>query len=129
MTEFPMNTRLFRDGLQLERFYANDVGEFSDQLFTMLSFAGDPINDDLKYAHCKEQLLKSFEGRLLMLFGSLNNIRESVTLELWEELSMGICKLFYLQKVADFTAYAKTIHELDEALGTAVLRKKSANDQ
>ena len=129
MTEFPMNARLFHDGFQLDRFHAKDVYEFGEELFAMLRFVGEPSNDDLQYADCKTQLLGSFDVRLIMLFGGLTNIRDLVPLKLWEELSMGICKLFYLRQVGDTDAYAKVIHELDNALGASVRKGSTANDQ
>lgn len=124
-----MNARLFRDGMDFERFYANNIGDFGGEWFSMLSFGGEPVDDDIQYAECMTQLLGSFEGRLLKLFGGLNAIRGQIDDEARQELSMGICKLFYLHKVSDFDAYAKVIHQLDEVLRVAARRNTTANDQ
>ena len=129
MTEFPMNTRLFREGLDFERFYAKNIAEFGDEWFSMLSFAGAQVDDDIQYADCMTQLLGSFEGRILKLFGGLNSIRDQIDEKNRQELSMGICKLFYLHKIADFDGYAKVIHQLDVVLRVAARRNTTANDQ
>ena len=129
MSEFPMNTRLFREGLDFERFYAKNIGEFGDEWFSMLSFAGAPVDDDIQYADCMTQLLGGFEGRILKLFGGLNSIHDQIDEETRQELSMGICKLFYLHKVADFSAYANVIQQFDVVLRVAGRRNTTANDQ
>jgi len=129
MTEFPMHTRLFHDGLDLSAFYANDLGELADSIFCLLEFADETINDDLQYADVKTQLLGCFEGKIFVLFGSLQKLRTDLSKDCWEQLNMGICKLFYLQKVADWDAYASLIHELDGVLKNHELKERTANDE
>ena len=129
MTEFPMNTRLYHDGLDLARFYSVDSSQLSDEVFNMLQFSDLSIDEDLQYADCVTQLLGRFEVRVLIIFGSLQQLREQIPQAIWERLNMGVCKLFYLHQVADWAAYAACIHEIDELLKNHEIQKRTVNDR
>ncbi|MGQ3099987.1 MAG: hypothetical protein ACT6Q5_00960 [Sphingopyxis solisilvae] len=123
-----MTGRLFRDGFTIERFYSSDVGEFYDEIGSMLHFALPNHSDDLADYDCKHQLLSGVDGRFIRLFGSLHRVRGKLDNLGYEQISLEICKAFYLLKREDYDGYATTINGLDGVLRASVLRKKTAND-
>ena len=123
-----MSTRLYRDGFQIERFYANDLEEFFDELAAMLRFALPDHSDGLEHHDCKDQLLDGVDGKFIRLFGGLERVKGQLDKEGYEQLSMNICKAFYLLRLEDYDGFARTINGMDDVLGASRRRKKTAND-
>ena len=123
-----MTGQLFRDGFQIERFYSNDLGEFYDEVGSMLHLALPGHSEGLEHHDCKHQLRNGVDGRFIRLFGSLERVKINLDQEGYEQLSMDICKAFYLLKREDYDGFAQTINGMDEVLHTSVHRKKTAND-
>jgi hypothetical protein len=124
-----VSTRLYHDGLQIERFYADGLGAFADELASMLRFALPDHSDDLQYHDCRHQILNGVDGRFILLFGGLERVKQRLDDDSYENLSLGICKAFYLLKHEDYDGFANTIHELNDVFATGVRHKKTANDQ
>ena len=123
-----MSTRLYRDGFQFERFYAKNLGEFSDDIGAMLHFALPDHSSGLEHHDCKDQLLDGVDGKFIRLFGGLEHVKGHLDQEGYEQLSMDICRAFYLLKLEDYDGFARTINGMDEVLGASRRRKKTAND-
>ena len=123
-----MTGQLHPDGFTIERFYAQNVGEFYDELGSMLHFALPDHSEGLQHHDVITQLLKGLDGRFISLFGSLDRIKGKLDPDGFRELSLGISKAFYLLKRDDHDGFAKTINEMDDVLKASVHRKKTAND-
>jgi len=121
-----MSTRLFRDGFQIDRFYAQDLGAFYDEVGSMIGLQHEI--EDLKHHDCKHQLLWGVDGRFIRMFGSLERMKGKLDKEGYEQLSMDICKAYYLFKREDLDGFAQTINGMDDVLHASVQRRKTAND-
>jgi hypothetical protein len=123
-----MTGQLHPDGFSVERFYAEDVGEFYDELGSMLHFALPDHSEGLQHHDCIHQLLNGVDGRFIRLFGGLERIKGKLDEEGFRDLSLGVSKSFYLLKWEDYDGFAQAINGLDDVLKASVQRKKMAND-
>jgi RNAse (barnase) inhibitor barstar len=121
-----MTGQLHSEGFDIERYYPQDLSELYDLLGAMILGQLEP--ETLKHQDCMDQLLKSSEGRFIMLFGGLNRIKDKLDQDAFGEMSRGICAAFYHLKWGQEKEYCLAIGQLEELLKTGVQRKKTAND-